>query len=260
MPIIVSSTGFELIASDANSGSVFRQWLKGVERARGDYVWIAEADDLSDPGFLAAVLAPLQQDPAVVMSYCQSSAIDADGQTLAADYRAYTDDLSTRRWLEGYRATGAQEVDAGLAIKNTVPNVSAAVFRRADLLAVLQAEIEDISSYRIAGDWVAYLRLLQRGRIAFSPDVLNHHRRHDASVTMASNRLLHLREVLRAQKLARDTYRVDAATLAKARDYARTLYQQFGLGDAAAPRLELHPQLCGLLDDAGDIQQPLATP
>ncbi len=43
--------------SGGNSSSVFRQWLKGVELAGGDHVWIAEADDLSAPGFLAGLTA-----------------------------------------------------------------------------------------------------------------------------------------------------------------------------------------------------------
>src|ERR1041384_7243968 len=36
----------------ANSGSVFKQWNKGVQMARGRYVWIAESDDYAGPGFL----------------------------------------------------------------------------------------------------------------------------------------------------------------------------------------------------------------
>ncbi|HVB58282.1 MAG TPA: glycosyltransferase family 2 protein, partial [Candidatus Acidoferrales bacterium] len=31
--------------NDANSGSTFKQWNKGVRLARGKYVWIAESDD-----------------------------------------------------------------------------------------------------------------------------------------------------------------------------------------------------------------------
>ena len=38
--------------NESNSGSPFGQWLKGVEMARGDYIWIAEADDLAKPNFV----------------------------------------------------------------------------------------------------------------------------------------------------------------------------------------------------------------
>jgi cellulose synthase/poly-beta-1,6-N-acetylglucosamine synthase-like glycosyltransferase len=53
-----------LEASSDNSGSVFRQWMKGVSLARGEYVWIAEADDLSKPAFLRSLVDLLESNPA----------------------------------------------------------------------------------------------------------------------------------------------------------------------------------------------------
>jgi len=36
-----------------NSGTPFKQWNKGVQMARGRYIWIAESDDYADFRFLA---------------------------------------------------------------------------------------------------------------------------------------------------------------------------------------------------------------
>ncbi|TGV96003.1 glycosyltransferase family 2 protein, partial [Mesorhizobium sp. M2D.F.Ca.ET.145.01.1.1] len=77
-----------LVVNAQNSGSVFRQWMRGVEMARGDYVWIAEADDLADPGFLAELLPAFERDE-VVMSYCQSRQIDGAGRVLSEHYLDY---------------------------------------------------------------------------------------------------------------------------------------------------------------------------
>jgi hypothetical protein len=41
-----------LVRNATNSGSVFEQWRRAAELARGDFLWIAEADDSSDPQFL----------------------------------------------------------------------------------------------------------------------------------------------------------------------------------------------------------------
>ena len=41
-----------LAFNDANSGSGYRQWNKGVSLARGKYVWIAESDDYADGNLL----------------------------------------------------------------------------------------------------------------------------------------------------------------------------------------------------------------
>ena len=38
--------------NERNSGSPFKQWKKGLSKATGDYVWIAESDDFSSPCFL----------------------------------------------------------------------------------------------------------------------------------------------------------------------------------------------------------------
>ena len=43
------------IKNEKNSGKAMRQWRKGFELAKGDYIWIAEVDDLSSREFLAAV-------------------------------------------------------------------------------------------------------------------------------------------------------------------------------------------------------------
>ena len=68
--------GAESFYNERNSGSAFGQWLAGVRRARGDYVWIAEADDIAEPEFLADVLAKFDE-PNVVLSFCQSKQMDS---------------------------------------------------------------------------------------------------------------------------------------------------------------------------------------
>lgn len=218
-----------VVPGERNSGSVFRQWLKGVELARGDYVWIAEADDLSKPEFLERLSQLLHSHPDAVMAYSQSEQIDEYGQVLAPDYLGYTDELSTTRWLENYVASGAEEVGAGLAVKNTVPNVSAALFRREPLLRVLREHIDEIASYRIAGDWLVYLRLLQYGKIAFEASACNRHRRHASSVTLGSAARLHYDEVARVQSAAQALFPVDARARAAAAAYAQSLRTHFGL-------------------------------
>src|SRR6476619_7789439 len=47
---------FSLFRNLINSGSAVAQWLKGLEQASGDLVWIAEADDVSESKFLERLL------------------------------------------------------------------------------------------------------------------------------------------------------------------------------------------------------------
>ncbi len=218
-----------IVANARNSGSVFRQWRKGVELATGDYVWIAEADDLAQPAFLETLLAGIHGRSDVVMAYSESEAIDHDGRTLMADYRGYTRELCAAKWNAAYTASGAEEVAQALAVKNTIPNVSAVLFRRDALLAVLRDYEDEICGYRVAGDWVAYLHLLARGGIHYEPAALNRHRRHANSVTSGPDLQRHYDEVVRAQGVAANAFALDASARDAAAAYARALRQQFGL-------------------------------
>lgn len=219
----------QVVVNASNSGSVFRQWLRGVELARGDFVWIAEADDLCSPEFLETLLDPMMRDASVVMSYCQSRQIDETGRVLAGDYLAYTDDISTSRWRKPHVDDGVDEVSQGLAIKNVAPNVSAAVFRKDALLAVLREHMEEISGFRVAGDWIAYLHLLRHGKVAYVPGSHNAHRRHSRSVTLDADKVTHLGEIRAAQALARDLFDLPAAVQSAQDAYAAAVARQFGL-------------------------------
>jgi glycosyltransferase involved in cell wall biosynthesis len=230
------------IRNDVNSGSVFRQWRKGIEMAEGDLVWIAEADDLADPDFLRETVRPFASSD-VVMSYTQSRQIDEDGGQIAADYLRYVADIDRRKWTRDYVVPGRTEIADALFIKNTIPNVSAVVFRRTALMAVLTAHGEEIMSYRHAGDWVTYLRLLERGSIAFKRWPLNAHRRHAASVTVGNFNLGQLDEIIRVQRDAVARYGLGADAARRADAYAQKLYKQFGLVSAEHPVPQQHPDL-----------------
>ncbi|MCG6860509.1 MAG: glycoside hydrolase family 99-like domain-containing protein, partial [Chromatiaceae bacterium] len=226
-----------IVINDTNSGSVFRQWLKGVELARGDFVWIAEADDLAAPEFLQMAMEGFNE-PAVVISYTQSKQIDSNGKLLSEHYLDYVADVSERRWKQGYIKAGATEIGEALAIKNTIPNVSGVLFRRDPLVSVLREQLDTLVRYRVAGDWVAYIALLRRGQIAFNAEALNLHRRHDAGVTISAFDRSQLAEIMSVQKLVRDHFDIDPEVRARATAYAQSLYDQFGLATAQYPMVD----------------------
>ncbi|MES0002677.1 glycoside hydrolase family 99-like domain-containing protein [Mesorhizobium sp. M0051] len=217
-----------LVVNAENSGSVFRQWMRGVEMARGDYVWIAEADDLADPDFLAELL-PAFERKEVVMSYCQSRQIDGTGRVLSEHYLDYVADIDRSRWTKPYIVDGRQEIAEALYLKNTIPNVSGVLFRREALRNALARHSEEIMSLRNAGDWVTYLRLLENGSIAFSPRSLNSHRRHQSSVTVGNFDLRHLQEIRQVQAETIRSHDLGPVALKRASIYERELSERFGI-------------------------------
>jgi len=236
-------TEFVVVANTINSGSVFRQWMRGAQLAQGEYLWIAEADDACEPRFLQEVLPVMISDPGVVLSFSQSRQIDDGGHVIADDYLGYTNDVDGHRWRADYVNDGADEIATALSIKNTIPNVSAVVFRTTAVRQVLEQEIEDIASFRIAGDWLTYMLVASGGRVAFTAKALNHHRRHAASITLGSDQLPHLQEILRVQEIARSRFDVPVGQAERAWQYAEGLYQQFGMASPASPTLGARPDL-----------------
>jgi glycosyltransferase involved in cell wall biosynthesis len=217
----------QLFVSDQNSGSVFRQWKKGLAACTGDLIWIAEADDLAEPDFLQE-LASAFDDPKLVLAYCQSKQIDSAGNILADNYLQYTLSASDC-CLTDYHRDGREDISKSLCIKNTIPNVSAVLFRRQVLHDVLMAIEKNLFTMRVAGDWLVYLHVLMQGNVSHSKKSLNRHRRHNNSVTSSLQNQTHLQEVIEMQKLAISLVSPPEEVRSLAAEYIEQLCDQFSI-------------------------------
>jgi hypothetical protein len=156
--------------------------------------------------------------------------VDENGQVIAPDYLGYVADIDPERWTTDFRAAGPGEVAGALSVKNTVPNVSAAVFRRKALAAVLDDHLEAMAECRNAADWLCYIRLLQQGgAVAFTARALNNHRRHGQGVTLSRDNRRHFEEIVAMQDLAAAVVPVARSTRAIAMRYRDVVAQQLGV-------------------------------
>ena len=226
-----SGVEYALVVNDKNSGSVFQQWAKGVALAKGDLIWIAEADDLAEPAFLEALANMYDVEPSLVMAYCQSRQIGEDGEILCEHYLDYTDDISKMKWRSPYVEDGIAEVEGALSIKNTIPNVSGVLFSRQPMLKVLQELSPELATFKVAGDWRVYVELLKQGRIGYTPLPLNSHRRHAKSVTLGSFNRSQFDEIVNMQRLVQADFNPPHDALSVADQYVERLAEQFGLND-----------------------------
>jgi glycosyltransferase involved in cell wall biosynthesis/SAM-dependent methyltransferase len=227
----------QIIRNDTNQG-VYRQWLRGLREVTGDLVWIAEADDDCAPTFLET-LAPAFDDREVVLAYCQSKQIDANGRELAPDYLAWTEDVDASKWRNRYVRGGRDEIRDSLVVKNTIPNVSAVLMRRPDLAAIES----QLVTLRNAGDWLTYVHLLERGKIAFVPLSLNFHRRHGSSVTIGQGGLNLMREILQVQRYILDRHQIAPDVEHKRDRHLQDTYEYLGLNVDGPPSYKDHVAL-----------------
>lgn len=216
---------FDLVPNETNSGNVFKQWEKGAALAKGDYVWIAEADDLASSHFLSELMDTIDADTA--MAFCDSRQIGQDGALLGESYDFYYKDLPGNPFQQSFSMPGREFVTGILAIKNVVLNVSSVVFDRNRLLAVFEQSRGEICSFRVAGDWRLYSELLQADgtTIQYVAEANNVHRRHATSVTHALDRTRHLQEIAQVQAYV-STLGLSAETEAVAQDYFAAVTEQ----------------------------------
>ena len=122
----------EWVGAGAQHG-LLAQWHRAAYLARGEFVWIAEADDLAEPRFLETVCAALQAAPGAPFGFVDSQAIDVAGATLWADHQAYYRESGTGLLARSGTIDAAAFLQECLGARNLVLNASAVVWRRSAL-------------------------------------------------------------------------------------------------------------------------------
>lgn len=205
-----SEINIRFVKNEKNSGSVFSQWQKAFSLANGDYVWICEADDSCDSHFLENVMKGFN-DEEVVLSYAESMRIDEHNRIISPDCRDWMLAVSQTKWNHSYINTGEDEIKEALAVCNTIPNVSAVVFKKANQIDV----IEEAKKFRISGDWFVYYTLLANGKIAYCHKSLNYFRKHSKSTSTVASRELEIKELLMIQSDIRNKYQLTSEQIHK---------------------------------------------
>ena len=198
----------KFLINEKNSGKAILQWKKGFEAASGDFVWIAEADDLCSPRFLEEVMKGFD-DPEVVLSYTESAIINGIGLTVAPNFRWSRDKEKTGRYNTSYVKDGFREIEEIMAIRCTIPNVSAVVFRKKAGIPYLKY-LEEASKFSQVGDWYFYSKVLNHGKISYNNKSLNKFRVHSGSKTAdAKKGKEHYEEIVGMHKMFAVKYNLD---------------------------------------------------
>ena len=71
-----------VVINRENSGSPFKQWHRGFELAKGEYIWIAESDEWCEPTLLETLVEPMLRDEFIVLRYCQSLLASERGKVI----------------------------------------------------------------------------------------------------------------------------------------------------------------------------------
>jgi glycosyltransferase involved in cell wall biosynthesis len=209
-----------IVANNENSGSVFAQWRRAAREAKGEFIWLCEADDSTNPAFLSRLMEAMAGNETTLLAFTDSRAIDETGKQVMPSYQSYYFDSGVKELAASGiwdAQTFAQRI---LPVRNLIPNVSGVLWRREALLAALN-ELPNIETWRLAGDWLLYLTLLagQKGSVVYLAEPLNTHRRHGSGVTQRLDAKAHVAEIAAMHKIAAQTLKLDKPALAEQAAY-----------------------------------------
>lgn len=170
----------QCVVNERNTGSPFAQWVKGMKLAKGEWIWIAEADDWAEPTFLETCLRIAAQHPQAVACHVGSVFIDAMGQPMVQEANYWG------RKAEGHRCMNGRDfAEHNLYWSCCIMNTSGTIFKRE---VALRLPDTSFTSMRYAGDWLFWFQMALQGDIIEIYQNLNGFRQHSAKVTCSGQR------------------------------------------------------------------------
>jgi glycosyltransferase involved in cell wall biosynthesis len=182
----------QVIFNQANSGSVFKQWQKGIGLAQGEYIWIAESDDWCEANLLQVLVDAIDANPRCVMAYVQSYAVADDGRI-----EKISSDNKLAQYVNGREYIRKYLTQQGCPIWNA----GMLLFKKS---AYLTAD-DEFTTFRMCGDWMLYTEMAKQGDVFISGRTLNYFRQHGDNTSVSTyNAGKNYQEELRILRRIRD--------------------------------------------------------
>jgi glycosyltransferase involved in cell wall biosynthesis len=165
--------------NDANTGSPFSQWAKGIRIAKFDWIWIAESDDIAEPTFLERLIEKITSEKGIGLAYSDSCFFGSghDGQSTSITKNKF---FNTSKWTSDYIVSGKEELKNNLSEICTINNASACIFNKNLVLN----ELKTLEKYKTCGDWYLYQVIASKAKIAYVSQTLNKIRIHGANTSI----------------------------------------------------------------------------
>ena len=201
-----------VVFNEVNGGNVFEQWKKGIELAKGEWLWIAESDDVATPDFLEVLLGFDGE-----IKYCLSQIIDENSAlSQCYGFERMPEPKSYPEFTKSFTMLSDVFLNQWMLKDNFIPNASAVIIK-ADLARKVLNEIDyELSKMVLMGDWLFWLKSLQHAKsISFCEIPMNKFRHHSNTVRnlSAASRVLELHYLLRHQSKEHRSTRKSINTL-----------------------------------------------
>lgn len=160
-----------IVYNEHNSGSPFKQWAKGFNLAKGEYIWIAESDDWAELNFLEILVPVLDAHKSLSLAFCNSQ------------WFSPTSSKNSDVFPKDYFVNGNKFFNQHMVTHNSICNASCVLFRK-----IIISEISsDYQTFFGCGDWLFWIELCWRGDVFYTTKVLNHFRQFGDRASIKNN-------------------------------------------------------------------------
>lgn len=163
------------LKNGVNSGSTFIQWEKGLSLATGEYIWIAESDDIAAPAFLSEMVNVLENNKNTGVVFSSSLWIDEK----STEIHRPDHESGNRQWSSG------QLLQDEFLKGPLIYNASSALFRKS---LVAKVDFSVVRTFRYTGDWMFWVQVSADTAVMRLDKRLNFFRRHSGNVSFKSDR------------------------------------------------------------------------
>lgn len=164
--------------NEKQSGRVFFQWQKGISKAKGQYIWIAESDDYCESNFLEEMIKCFKYD-SVMLAFSKTVFVEEiNGKLRKKDFVSSS---------KVFNSKGISVISAADAVYNEfsyynmIPNASGVVFKNIKKLS--DEVVEVCSNMNLCSDWVFYLGIICGGSLAYTSKTKDYYRIHNMSTS-----------------------------------------------------------------------------
>ena len=151
---------------------------------------------------LNQLLKPIKRDNQVYISYVDTAFTDKKGNIFLKSIKPEIDIMKTGHWDSNYINDGVNEINNYTFLNNTIANVSSCLIKKDDYTEVY----EEAGNYKQSGDWIFYINIMSKGKVAYTDKVMNYYRVHDTQITSNMDKQKHFDEIQKVYKYISDKF------------------------------------------------------
>ena len=165
------------VINETNSGSPFKQWIKGIELAKGEYIWIAESDDYAEEYFLEKIIEVFRSSQSVDVVFSGIRNVDHNNMDIGNASRI---ERKYSNLLENdFTMSGKEFLKVLLPDYCLIRNVSCSVFKK----SIIGYKTKKIIEFKTIGDLYFWIQLAMEGyNFSYLSEKLNYMRSHSQTV------------------------------------------------------------------------------